>query len=155
MARAKAKRPIGRPSKYTPELADQILALMAEGISLTAAAAELNISRRVAYQWRDNNPEFADTLDLAQAKRQRFLERRLLTADVGPVVTSTIFALKNCSEEWREKSELELSGKNGGAIQFEDVTRDADAFARSMARLAAGSNGGGTGETDAGSESGA
>ena len=155
MARAKSKRPNGRPSKYTPELAEQILALMADGLSLTAAAAELNISRRVAYQWRDRNPDFADILDLAQAKRQRFLERRLLTADVGPVVTSTIFALKNCSEEWREKSELEISGKNGGAIQIEDVTRDADAFARRMAGLATAVNGGGTGETDAGGQGGA
>lgn len=145
----------GRPTRYTPQIGDDILALMASGLTLTAAAAELGIYRQLAYDWRDRHPEFAEKLSLGQGLRQAFLERRLLAADAGPVVTSTIFALKNCNPEWRERSELELSGKNGGAIQFEDVTRDADAFASAMARLSAGANGGGTGETDTGSKGGA
>jgi len=42
------------------------------------------------------------------SKRQAFLERRLLTADAGPVVTSTIFALKNAAaDDWREKQEID------------------------------------------------
>lgn len=49
-----------------------------------------------------------------------------------------------------EKSEI--TGKDGGPIQTEDVTRDADDFARRMAGLAARAVSDGTGEADPGSE---
>lgn len=92
-------------------MGDEILSQMAQGFSLAAAAAELGIHRQRVYEWMERHPEFADTVKLAQAKRQRFLENRLLTADAGPVVTSTIFALKNAGpEDWRDKREVEHSG---------------------------------------------
>lgn len=101
----------GRPTDFTPTLGEEILTLMASGLSLAASAAELGIHRQRIYEWMDRHPEFADTVKLAQAKRQLFLERRLLTADAGPVVTSTIFALKNAGpEDWRDKREVEHSG---------------------------------------------
>lgn len=104
----------GRPTDYTKTMGEEILTLMASGLSLAAAAAELGIHRQRVYEWVDRHPEFADTVKLAQAKRQLFLERRLLSADVGPVVTSTIFALKNAgAADWREKQELEHSGEVG------------------------------------------
>lgn len=101
----------GRPTDYTKTMGEEILTLMASGLSLAAAAAELGIHRQRVYEWVERHPEFADTVKLAQAKRQLFLERRLLSADVGPVVTSTIFALKNTNhEDWRDKREVEHSG---------------------------------------------
>lgn len=103
--------PAGRPTDFTPELGEQILELMAGGLSLAASAAELGIHRQRVYEWEAAHPEFADTVKLARSKRQLFLERRLLKADVAPVVTSTIFALKNAgAEDWREKQEIEHSG---------------------------------------------
>lgn len=102
---------LGRPTDFTPELGEQILALMAEGLSLAAAAAELNVHRQRVYEWAERHPDFADTVNLAKSKRQAFLERRLLRAVEGPVVTSTIFALKNAGQgDWREKQEVEHSG---------------------------------------------
>jgi len=110
--------PGGRPTEYTEELGDQILALMEEGLSLAAAAAELNIHRQRVYEWEARHEKFADTVKLARSKRQAFLERRLLRADAGPVVTSTIFALKNAGQgDWREKTETELTGANGGPVE--------------------------------------
>lgn len=103
--------PAGRPTEFTPELGEQILTLMEEGLSLAAAAAELNIHRQRVYEWEERHPEFADTVKLARSKRQLFLERRLLKAEQSPVVTSTIFALKNAgAEDWRDKQEIEHSG---------------------------------------------
>lgn len=93
-------------------MGDEILTLMASGLSLAASAADIGIHRQRVYEWMDRHPEFADTVKLAQAKRQLFLERRLLTADAGPVVTSTIFALKNAGpEDWRDKREVEHTGE--------------------------------------------
>lgn len=104
--------PAGRPTDYRPELGEQILDLMTQGLSLAAAAAEVNVHRQRVYEWLDRHPEFADTIWLAQAKRQLFLERRLLSSDQGPVVTSTIFALKNAAgEDWREKQEIDQNVK--------------------------------------------
>lgn len=102
----------GRPTDFTPELGEKILSLMAEGLSLAAAAGELNIHRQRVYDWADRYPEFSDTVNLARSKRQAFLERRLLRAVDGPVVTSTIFALKNAGQgDWRDKVETEHSGE--------------------------------------------
>lgn len=106
-------RPIGRPTDYTPELGSRLLELMNEGLSLAAAAAECDIHRQRVYDWEKKHPDFADTISLARGKRQLFLERRLLRATEGPVVTSSIFALKNASEDWREKSDMELTHKGG------------------------------------------
>ena len=107
----------GRPTDFKPQYAEEILQLMAEGLSLAAAAAELGIHRQRVYDWEANHPEFADTIKLARSKRQLFLERRLLKADSGPVVTSSIFALKNAAgDDWREKQEHELTGKDGKAL---------------------------------------
>jgi hypothetical protein len=104
--------PAGRPTDFTPELGEEILERMTEGLSLAAAAADLNVHRQRVYEWAERYPEFADTVKLAQVKRQLFLERRLLKAEVGPVVTSTIFALKNAGpEDWRDKQEHEHSGE--------------------------------------------
>lgn len=101
----------GRPTDFKPKMGEEILQLMASGLSLAASAADLGIHRQRVYEWMERHPDFADTVKLAQAKRQLFLERRLLSADSGPVVTSTIFALKNAGpEDWRDKVETHLSG---------------------------------------------
>lgn len=112
----------GRPTDFYPELGEEILTLMQDGLSLAAAAAELGIHRQRVYEWVERHEEFADTVKLAQAKRQLFLERRLLTADAGPVVTSTIFALKNAgAEDWRERVVNEHTGKDGGPITTDNA----------------------------------
>lgn len=103
---------IGRPSTYNPALANEVISLMSEGLSLTAAMAALGYHRQTAYDWQEKFPEFSDAVKLGQAKRQLFLERRLLAAEQGPVVTSSIFALKNTGTgDWRDKQEVEHSGE--------------------------------------------
>lgn len=110
--------PAGRPTNYDPALGERIVALMEEGLSLAAAAAECDVHRRRVYDWEAAHPDFAELVALGRAKRQVFLERRLLSADAGPVVTSSIFALKNAAgDDWREKVSTELSGPNGGPVE--------------------------------------
>jgi hypothetical protein len=128
--------PAGRPTDWTPTLGNEILALMSTGLSLAAAAAELGIHRQRVYEWVERHEEFADTVKLAMAKRQLFLERRLLSAEVGPVVTSTIFALKNAgAEDWREKNEVEHSGNPDRPIEHR--VKAADLTDDDLARIAA------------------
>lgn len=104
----------GRPSGYTDAMCREVVSLMAEGLSLTAAMAELGFHRQTAYDWQEKFPEFSDAVKLGQSKRQLFLERRLFRAEVGPVVTSTIFALKNTGTgDWRDKQELDHTSSDG------------------------------------------
>lgn len=101
---------------------------MTEGLSLAAAAAECDIYRQRVYDWAERHPEFSDTIKLAMAKRQNFLERRLLSADSGPVVTSSIFALKNAGpEDWRDKTEVE---HGGNTALIDALTRGIDRMKR-------------------------
>lgn len=116
----------GRPTDFKEAMGEEILQLMASGLSLAAAAAELGIHRQRVYEWVDRHPQFADTVKLAQAKRQLFLERRLLSADAGPVVTSTIFALKNAGpDDWRDRKEVEHSGSIGIGAALDTLDDDA------------------------------
>jgi transposase len=126
--------PAGRPTEFKPEYGKEILQIMAEGLSLTAAAAELGFHRQRVYEWVEKHPEFADAVKLAMAKRQALMERRLLAAEQGPIVTSSIFALKNAAPaDWREKHEVEHSGPEGGPIQLASPERRKSALALLLA----------------------
>ena len=105
--------PAGRPTEYSPSMKREIVELMASGLSLTAAAAELGFVKQTIYNWAEKDPEFMDAIKLGQGKRTLFLEKSLLAAESGPVVTSRIFALKNSApDEWREKVTQEHVGKD-------------------------------------------
>jgi hypothetical protein len=65
----KAKRPnteIGRPTKYNEQIGENVLALMADGYTVTEAADRLGINRSTIYRWSEQNPAFASLL--ARAK---------------------------------------------------------------------------------------
>ena len=109
--------PAGRPTLYKGSYGEEMISLMAAGLSLTAAAAELGFHRDTIYTWEAAHPEFADALKLARGKRVLHLERGLLEATAGPSVTSRIFALKNADrEEWRDKQDVETTLKADDTI---------------------------------------
>jgi len=110
----------GRPTTYDEDLGEQILEIMQSGLSLAAAAAECGVHRQRVYEWEATHPEFGELVSLGRSKRQAFLERRLLAAVEGPVVTSSIFALKNAAgDDWRDKTEVK---------QTVDLTEEAAAW---------------------------
>lgn len=89
---------------------------MGRGYSVTALAGEIGVARETLYDWERNNPEFSDALKQSRSLRVRALETKLLTADVGPHVTASIFALKNAMpDEWRDR--VEHTGADGGPVQ--------------------------------------
>lgn len=52
------KRKPGRPSKYKPEMGDEVISLMEEGKSIVAVCKELRISRDTFYRWCREHEEF-------------------------------------------------------------------------------------------------
>ena len=117
----------GRPTGYGEDRCQQVIDLMATGLSLTAAMADLGFHRQTAYEWQAAHPEFSDAVKVGQAKRQAFLERRLLSADAGPVVTSSIFALKNTGTgDWRDKQDHEVTGSVSVSVVERRIVRPDD-----------------------------
>lgn len=115
---------MGRPTTYTPDLGERIVALMETGLSLAAAAAECDVHRQRVYDWEAKHPDFGELVALARGKRQAFLERRLLDlGSAGPHVTAAIFALKNAAAaDWREKQEIEHSGGTNNTVSLAGLT---------------------------------
>lgn len=117
---AKEKKGRGRPSAYVPAYCEEVNVILATGLSLTAFAGHIGVSRDTVNEWRRVHPDFSDAVKDAIAKRVLALEQRLLSSSSGPQVTSTIFALKNADpEEWRDKLHTEHSGSVG--IRHEDA----------------------------------
>lgn len=118
--------PAGRPSKYDPKFCDQAIEYMKDGYSVTALAGHIGVARSTIFKWAEENEEFSDALKTAQALAAKFWEDRLrhvaMTGEGN--ATAAIFGVKNRSrEEWRDKTETEITGQDGGPLQIQEIKR--------------------------------
>ena len=118
MSEAKAKKPIGRPSKYDPEMCNTVLTLGAEGMSLAEMVEELGIHYSTFLAWQAEKPEFSEAVKNAQRKSQAWWERMGRVATFGGVdgynATSYIFQMKNrFREDWADRKELDHQSSDG------------------------------------------
>jgi hypothetical protein len=58
---------LGRPTKYCPNIADNILKRIAKGETLYKIAKDLPVSRTAVYYWLQTNPTFSDRYTRARA----------------------------------------------------------------------------------------
>lgn len=113
----------GRPTKYQATYCNEVIETMGTGLSLTAFAGHIGVARSTINVWMGEHPEFSEAVKIGTAKRVAYLERRLLDGEIGPRVTSHIFALKNADpEEWRDKREVEHSGEMTVRRKVDDLT---------------------------------
>jgi hypothetical protein len=140
----------GRPSTYTPEIGEKILALMSEGMTVTEACDALGLYRATVYRWAEREP-FASILARAKAALAehsftqaasipRELYARVLAGE--PVDGATVAAarLYSDSQKWyaerlnpmaygqQSKQSIELTGKGGGPIQTANLVIDSRAL---------------------------
>jgi len=140
-------RPTGRPTKYEERFCDLVEEKMGAGLSLTAFAWYIGVTRDTLNEWTRVHPLFSDAVMRAKAKRLlhwEMLGLRIAKDGGGQgSATMTIFGLKNmdrgASNEWTDRQEHELSGP-GGAPMSVKVIEDAAAsfrtkFARAIAAL--------------------
>ena len=100
----------GRPTKFQETYCNEVIETMGTGLSLTAFAGHIGVARSTINEWMNAHPQFSEAVKIGTAKRVAYLERRLLDGEIGPRVTSHIFALKNADpEEWKDKREIEHS----------------------------------------------
>lgn len=68
----------GQPTKYTPEIAQQILKLSAEGNTIRMCCQKLGVPERTLYQWKDDIPEFSQTMKDSASAFGAFMESQAL-----------------------------------------------------------------------------
>ena len=132
--------PAGRPSKYDPEKMPRQAAKLCElGATDYELAQFFEVAEYTIRRWRNEHPEFCASIKNAKSVADERVARSLyhravgytfesekifqsggevirapITEHVPPDATSMIFWLKNRDpDRWRDKREVEHSGKDG------------------------------------------
>ena len=120
---------LGRPTKYKPEMCDQVIVLMSEGASLVEVAAELGICKGTLHDWKKANAEFSDSIkrgvQLSQAWWEKQGRTNLFNPYQGDSFSASLWYMNMKNRfGWRDKQEV--TGSDGGPIdvQFTDVLRE-------------------------------
>lgn len=109
----------GRPTKYRPEMCEQIIELAGEGKSKTEIAVDLGVDRTTLDRWAEANPDFRIALTRAKQVEQAWWERigRVnLTAQTFQQSMWSRSMAARFPEEWRESTKQELTGANGAPL---------------------------------------
>ena len=124
-------QPGGRPSKYKPEFVDQLIKYfnspaitidkdgkMTPGHFPTLArfASMIEVNKDTLIEWTKVHPEFSDAYKRAKDLQEANLIEGTLSGAYQP--SFSIFTAKNVLG-WRDKTEQELTGKDGAPIQHE------------------------------------
>ena len=127
--------PAGRPSEYEPGYVRQAEKLCELGATDKEIADFFEVDVRTIYRWKNENPEFCQSIkvgkDVADERVERSLYQRAIgyeqdevkifmpasaaepvyapfTARIAPDTTAAIFWLKyRRAKEWRDKQEIE------------------------------------------------
>lgn len=129
--------------KLTPEKLTAFCAALAETAQVSKACKAVGIARQTAYEWRDNDPDFAEAWDKAKAIGMTALEdeaaRRAYAGVATPVFhngvecgtvqkysdTLMIFLLKAHDPKYREQQRLDLGNADGKPFEVSDTQRAA------------------------------
>ena len=118
----------GRPTEYKPEYCEAIIELMRDGRSIYEVAAELGVAKKTLYNWADAHEEFLHAKRLGEELSQAWWERQgrenLINRYQSDSLNASLWYMNMKNRfGWRDKIEQETTGKDGGPIQHEDVTR--------------------------------
>lgn len=137
-AEAPEPRPMGRPTKLTPELAERFCSLIAEGWFIEHAGPEVGVTGKTIHEWlrRAEEPDaealhqdFRVSFERARAAAERAVWERIKLKSEGNSRDYNPSDWK-ADMEWlkianpklyREAKAIEVTGKDGGAVQVEGL----------------------------------
>ena len=121
---------LGRPSKYDSAYCDRIVELGKLGYTRAMIANELGFGWRNLQNWEGAHEEFRAALEQARVDAMAYMERLALEHMVespgGPKLNTGLWSRSMAARfpnEYRDNSRVEVSGRNGGAIEV-DVVHD-------------------------------
>jgi len=117
------KRPVGRPSLYDPKYCEEVIALGRIGKSIEQIAANLNVSLRVLYDWRDKHPEFLHALEDSKTYEQAWWEEQAVAYMVenkeSDRLNATLWSRSMAArfpKKYRESTKTEITGADGAPL---------------------------------------
>jgi len=120
MTETTEKRPVGRPTLYKPEYCEEVVALGRIGKSVEQIAANLNVSLRAIYLWRDTYEEFMQALDDAKTYEQAWWEEQASSYMVenkeSDRLNATLWSRSMAArfpKKYRESTKTEITGADG------------------------------------------
>lgn len=121
---------MGRPTKYKPEYCQRLIEHCKQGLSRRALCAELEISANTFYTWVKEHKDFQDAYEAGEAIASDFYEKAMLSGGMGKIkgfnVMALTFLMKNrYPREFRDRQDIELSGKDGGPIETAHTSKEA------------------------------
>jgi transposase len=120
MTETTEKRPVGRPTLYDPKYCEEVVTLGRIGKSVEQIAANLNVSLRTMYSWRDAHEEFLHALDDAKTYEQAWWEEQAAAYMVenkeSDRLNATLWSRSMAArfpKKYRESTKTEITGADG------------------------------------------
>ena len=118
-------KPLGRPSKYRPEMCEKVVDLMAKGYSKIMVAAELDIDQDTLHRWckDEDKKDFYDAIKKGVSLSQAWWERQGLEAlrDKDFSYTGWYMNMKN-RFKWSDNQNVNVGGQEDNPIKFQPVS---------------------------------
>ena len=112
--------PTAVPSRYRPEYCEKVIELGREGKSKSYMTAALGINKNTLAKWADQNPEFAEALDIALLLSQQWWEDAGQNGMLGRSIDAAIWSRSMSArfrEDWADTRRVETTGKDGGPLE--------------------------------------
>ena len=115
----------GRPSEYKPEYCKRVIELGRLGMSVVEMASDIGVSRNtLETSWTAAHPEFLEALEIARECSQSWWESmgrvNLIMNKEAGTFQASVWSRSMAARfprDWRENKGVELTGKDGGAVQ--------------------------------------
>jgi len=128
------KRPVGRPTLYTLEMCDVVIALgmgdpedgySGGGHSIAQMARHIGVAVDTMYEWKEKHPEFSEALSRAVNLSEAWWEDKAhaginvqgFNGGLWKIVMSARFP-----KTYREPAKIELTGKDGAPLPVSTTT---------------------------------
>jgi hypothetical protein len=117
---AAKKAPVNK-KQFTKEMADTILDLGRQGASQKSMYAAINISKSTAVKWKQDDPFFAETMDMATTYGQSYWEMMMLANIENKAFNSRVaeIALRGqYPDDYKDSREIKANIKQEVTIDF-------------------------------------
>jgi len=114
------KRPVGRPTKYDPAFCERAVELGRIGKSIEQIAANLGVSTRVLFDWRDKHEDFLHALEYAKELELDWWETvgqtHMIEEKESAKLNASIWSRSMAArfpKKYRESTKQEITGAEG------------------------------------------
>lgn len=112
--------PVGRPTKYRPELCDLVIEVGEQGGWLCEMAEACDVARNTMDVWAAEHPEFLEALTRAKQKAQAWFEREGREGLKADKFNAALWQKQMSArhrEEYTERLDQKVSGDPNNPVQ--------------------------------------